>query len=160
METTGSATEPGLPGRDPVRQLAWFAGCWQFDRQITEGSAVHQVTGTAEFTDTAAKIAGSLYSLDFLESGELRLAESEEAMPVERRLTHHAAADGIDVRFADGGHYLTLDLSGGDSTANHPCKADDYLITVTIDDQDNWTELWQVTGPTKDYSAVTRYRRR
>lgn len=157
----GSAT-PGNGARrnlDAVEQLAWFAGSWRFDRELTEGPAVHHVNGTAEFVETTTTINESLYSLDFLESGELLLSGSDATVPVERRLTHHATIDDIDVRFAHGGHYLTLDLAGGECVATHPCAADTYLITVTIDGPDAWTERWRVTGPTKNYSAVTRYRR-
>lgn len=144
---------------DPVDQLRWFAGSWTFERELTEGAARHRVGGIATFTETDRRIPDSLYSLDFLESGELRLDGSEQSLPVERRLVHHATAAGIDVRFAHGGHYVTLDLAGGSCVAEHPCKADTYLITVSLDDPDTWTEHWQVTGPTKDYTATTRYRR-
>lgn len=155
--TTDDAAEDCLPARDRAGQLAWFAGAWRFEREVTEGAAVHQVRGTAEFTETTDRIAGSTYSLDFLESGELRMDGSDAAMPVQRRLTHHATPGGIEVRFAQGGHYLTLDLAGGECVAEHPCRADTYLITVTIDGPDAWTERWQVSGPTKNYSALTRY---
>lgn len=157
----GSATSVRGARRDldAVEQLAWFAGSWRFERELTEGPVVHHVSGTAKFTQAASKIDESLYSLKFLESGELLISGVTEAIPVERRLTHHATPDGIDVRFTHGGHYLTLDLSGGECVATHPCAADTYLITVTIDDPDAWTERWRVTGPTKNYSAVTLYRR-
>lgn len=144
---------------DPVDQLRWFAGGWTFERELTEGAARHRVGGIATFTETDRRIPESLYSLDFLESGELRLDGSEQSLSVERRLVHHATEAGIDVRFAHGGRYVTLDLAGGSCVAQHPCKADTYLITVYFDDPDTWTEHWQVTGPTKDYTATTRYRR-
>lgn len=145
--------------RNPVDQLRWFAGNWTFERELTEGAASHRVDGIATFTETDRHIPESLYSLDFRESGELRLDGSEQSLPVERRLVHHATAAGIDVRFAHGGRYVTLDLAGGSCVAEHPCNADTYLITVSLDDPDTWTEHWQVTGPTKDYTATTRYRR-
>jgi hypothetical protein len=41
----------------------------------------------------------------------------------------------------------------------HPCRADRYAVTVTWLTADSFTEVWQVTGPDKDYDLTSVYTR-
>ena len=64
------------------------------------------------------------------------------------------------VAFADGRPFHTLDLATGDSgPLAHACAPDDYAGRVIATGADALTIEWRVTGPAKDYTAVTHLRR-
>jgi hypothetical protein len=63
------------------------------------------------------------------------------------------------VRFADGGEFYLLDLRSGIWQAVHPCRADEYRVTVTRLGPDSFREIWQVEGRDKDYELRTTYLR-
>ncbi|WP_083956128.1 DUF6314 family protein [Tersicoccus phoenicis] len=137
--------------------LTWFAGRWAMERRLDDRRAGRActVTGTADFTATDDDDV-----LAYAEVGTLT-GDGQPSAAVERHLTlHDDGAPGVLVRFADGREYVRLELSGGYAEGVHHCAPDTYRITVRVDDDDAWTETWHVTGPAKDYTAVTRYRRR
>jgi hypothetical protein len=61
----------------------------------------------------------------------------------------------IDVSFADGHHFINLDLRDGASTDHHQCQSDGYDIMTLVRSDDLIEERWRVVGPAKDYEAVT-----
>ena len=91
--------------------------------------------------------------LEYTENGELEFGSHRG--PACRSLIYRRRPDGAaDVRFADGRDFYRLDLRSGSWQAEHPCRADQYLVTVTRLDADSFTETWQVTGPDKDYELT------
>ncbi len=96
--------------------------------------------------------------LAYDEHGELRFGSHRG--PASRSLLYRDLADGsADVRFADGREFYRLDLRSGTWSAEHPCRADQYLVTVTRLSPDSFTEAWRVSGPAKDYELTTTYTR-
>ena len=96
--------------------------------------------------------------LAYRERGELRFGSHRG--PASRCLLILDLGDGTaDVRFADGREFYRLDLRSGACQAAHPCRADQYLVTVTQLSEDSYTETWRVAGPDKDYELVTNYTR-
>lgn len=96
--------------------------------------------------------------LEYSEQGELQFGRHRR--PAGRCLLYLAVTDGsVDVRFADGREFYRLDLRSGACRAEHPCRADRYLVTVTRLSQDSFTEAWRVSGPAKDYELTTTYSR-
>lgn len=135
--------------------LPYLAGAWSFERRLDDRRAgrVYTVTGTARFRPTD----GDDGVLAYAETGQLS-GDGQPPAGVERRLTWHDEGDSrVLIRFADGREYLHLDLGSGHAEGHHPCAPDTYLVTLTVEDDDAWTETWDVTGPAKDYTAVTRY---
>ncbi|GGB22854.1 hypothetical protein GCM10011505_00060 [Tistrella bauzanensis] len=145
-----------------------LAGRWQISRAITGGS-VGQMTGIAIVT------AGGPDRLDYAESGQLALPGGP-VLDVFRRYTYRLLADGrIAIDFADGptsgARFVTLafvagaegagdGVEGGWSAADlHHCGDDLYHATMTLNLPDRFSTDIQVTGPRKDYRALTRYRR-
>ena len=57
--------------------------------------------------------------------------------------------------FADGHHFIKLDLREGSSTDHHQCANDGYDVTTLVIDDDRIEEQWRVRGPAKNYVAVT-----
>ncbi|MEH0109043.1 DUF6314 family protein [Tersicoccus sp. MR15.9] len=136
--------------------LAWFVGRWSMERRLDDRRAgrAYTVTGTALFRTT--DVDGVLA---YEETGELA-GDGQPPAPVQRQLTWHDEGGArVLLRFADGREYLHLDLSDGHADGVHPCAPDTYLSTLTVEDDDAWSETWDVTGPAKDYTALTRYRR-
>jgi hypothetical protein len=64
---------------------------------------------------------------------------------------------GIDVRFDDGRPFHTIRFTA--PADNHWCDPDTYTVTYDFDAFPNWTSVWAVKGPRKDYRMVTRYRK-
>ena len=96
--------------------------------------------------------------LAYCEHGELQLGSHRG--PASRSLLIRDLADGTaDVRFADGREFYRLDLRSGTCQAVHPCRADEYQVTVTRLSADSYTETWRVAGPAKDYELATTYSR-
>lgn len=147
----GSDT-PALPGGT----LSYLAGEWDVVRQIADhrSGQVGSFRGRASFRPPVSQPS----VLDFTEHGELRFGGHEG--PASRSLRYYGRTDGgADVRFADGREFYRLDLRGGACQAVHPCHADRYAVTVTCLSPDSFTEVWQVTGPAKDYDMTTVYTR-
>jgi hypothetical protein len=59
------------------------------------------------------------------------------------------------VSFADGHHFIELDLREGSSKGHHQCASDGYDVTTIVIDNDRIEEEWRVRGPAKNYAAVT-----
>jgi hypothetical protein len=96
--------------------------------------------------------------LSYREHGELRFGSHRG--PASRSLLYRELADGsADVRFADGREFYRLDLRSGTWSAEHPCRADHYRVTVRRLSPDSFCETWRVTGPAKDYELATTYTR-
>ncbi|GGC85135.1 hypothetical protein GCM10011512_10010 [Tersicoccus solisilvae] len=136
--------------------LRYLAGAWSFERRLDDRRAgrVYTVTGSAVFGATSEES-----TIAYAETGSLT-GDGQPPAAVERRLTWHDEGDArVLIRFADGREYLRLDFGSGHAEGNHPCAPDTYLVTLTAEDDDAWTETWDVTGPAKDYTAVTRYTR-
>lgn len=135
--------------------LEFLLGAWAIERTIDDhrdGASV-RFSGTAEVTRVPA---GAVY----LETGHLITAAGRRG-PARRALGLRALDGGaVGIDFADGRPFLDLDLSTGDALATHPCRADSYEMAFTARGADELAETWRVTGPAKDYSALTIWRRR
>jgi hypothetical protein len=136
----------------------YLSGDWTVLRQIRDhrtGQA-GSFHGTASFRPHADP--RSSRALAYAEVGELRFGGHRG--PAQRTLLILDASDGTaDVRFADGREFYRLDLRTGSCSAAHPCRADRYDVTVTRRSADLYTEIWRVTGPSKDYELHTTYTR-
>jgi hypothetical protein len=144
--------------------LGYLAGHWDVVREIADhrsGSA-GSFRGRASFRsrpESAAEPDGlDGRALELAETGELRFGARHG--PAGRSLLYYGCSDGsADVRFADGREFYRLDLRTGSCHAVHQCRADRYAVTVTWLSADSFTEVWQVTGPAKDYDLTSVYTR-
>jgi len=143
----------GMRVADP---LGFLAGHWQIDRVLVDRRA--GIRG--RFTGSAAiLLAAGGQQASYTEWGELRFGQ--HTGPAQRRLGLAARPDGsIQVRFADGRPFYVLDLRSGRCQAEHPCRADHYQLSHVVHSADLIEERWLVSGPDKDYQAITRVRRK
>jgi hypothetical protein len=145
--------------------LGYLAGDWDVVREIADHRSGNagSFRGRASFRprpETAAAEPDGLDGrvLELTEHGELRFGAHRGSAG--RSLLYYGCSDGsTDVRFADGREFYRLDLRTGSCRALHPCRADRYAVTVTWLSADSFTEVWQVTGPDKDYDLTSVYTR-
>ncbi|MEM7491698.1 MAG: DUF6314 family protein [Pseudomonadota bacterium] len=94
---------------------------------------------------------------DFVRCTEVgTLRQGARSFPASRETLWRAAGDAIDIRFADGRPFHRLDALG---LAWHDCSPDTYRLRYDFSAWPVWSVRWHVTGPRKDYRALTRYRR-
>ena len=132
----------------------YFTGSWALQRDIDDrrqGQSGHLV-GQADFTPEK-------WGLLYRESGQMTLGASvTEAF---RQYRYSFPRPGhVEIGFEDGRLLLALDLTDETATATHLCGADSYAAQVALLDETTWRATWHVTGPRKDYTLVSRYRRR
>jgi Family of unknown function (DUF6314) len=134
--------------------LGYLAGDWQLERQISDHRTGQEgvFRGQARFRPSADQV------LEYREFGDLEFGDFRG--PASRSLIYRGLSDGTaDVRFADGREFYRLDLRSGSCHAEHPCRADQYLVTVTSRSPVSFTETWRVAGPGKDYEMTATYTR-
>ncbi len=145
--------------------VGYLAGEWDVVREIADHrtGVAGSFRGRASFRPLAESAAAEPGGrdgrvLEFAEHGELRFGAHRG--PAGRRLRYYGRSDGTaEVRFADDREFYSLDLRSGGCRAVHPCRADRYAVTVTWLSADSFTEVWQVTGPAKDYDMTSVYTR-
>lgn len=136
--------------------LAYLMGGWAVERLLKSGTAGHRgtFTGEAEFSPEPGGAAAAAYH----EHGRLRWPTYDG--PAGRRLRYELTGDGVlAVRFADGRPFHTVELRGGRAAHVHPCGEDLYVGTLTVVDEDEWRQVWRVSGE-HPLEIRTRFRRR
>jgi hypothetical protein len=135
-----------------VTTLDFLLGTWRVERWIDDalGGDVGTFHGTATFVTEGSDDP----RVRFDESGVVRFGDYSGR--ASRRLFFSEGLGSlIDVSFADGHHFIDLDLREGTSKDHHQCASDGYDVTTIMIDNDRIEERWRVRGPAKDYVAVT-----
>lgn len=132
-----------------VPQLSDFKGVWQVSRRIENrlGASGH-FEGQARFT-----AAGG--ALIYREEGMLHLGGA--AMRATRGYLWRAEGGRIIVDHEGGAPFHSFDP--GRPRAEHLCPPDRYRVTYDFAGWPDWTAVWTVSGPAKDYTMTSRYRR-
>lgn len=80
--------------------------------------------------------------------------------PAQRELHYQRlTSGGVTASFADGRPFIEFDLRSGRATQGYGCGNDLYTISIEVRSPSEWQETWDVTGPSKQYSALTIYTR-
>ena len=147
-----------------VDTLEFLLGTWKVDRHFQDfrlGVEGH-FRGAASISDQELAKDGSRTSrasralLD--ESGELRFGNY--AGQARRHLEFQRLdASAVSVNFADGRHFVDLDLRKGNWRSEHLCGSDNYEIVTLVLSADSFEERWHVRGTAKRYVAVTNFAR-
>jgi Family of unknown function (DUF6314) len=132
--------------------LDFLLGSWSVERSISDSLSgdVGTFHGTATFMrddDNDARVC-------FHESGVVRFGDYS-GQANRRLFLSLGSGSVIDVSFADGHHFIDLDLREGRSSDHHQCQNDGYEVTTVVRSDDLIEERWRVVGPAKDYEAVT-----
>ncbi|RVT84604.1 trigger factor [Rhodobacteraceae bacterium CCMM004] len=131
--------------------MAGLEGRWRLSRRIDDraGDQSGRLSGTATWTRD-----GDLWRQD--EAGTLHLGA---APPLTATRSYLWRADGarVAVAFADGRPFHAFDPAR--PTARHDCAPDVYRVAYDLADPDDWTAVWEVRGPRKDYTMTSCYTR-
>jgi hypothetical protein len=140
---------PAIHPADRVFRL--LEGGWDFSRRIP---AYGRMIGAASFTRTDE--TRFLYR----ENGLLKL-EDGPVFESFRNYIYEFSQGRITVFFEDGRFFHTLDFeSESRARGIHECGFDLYRGYYEFGDQDRFRLEWAVTGPKKDYTICTDFKRR
>lgn len=144
---------------DASQWLDWLEGQWRISRRVeSENATLH---GSATFSRIADDV------LDYAEKGLLTL-HNGQTIRASRRYTFLARGESVVIEFADGPDLGKpfVELLFNPSTAGvlraadtHYCGEDTYSVTFQMSLPDAYETDIAVSGPSKSYRAITRYRR-
>lgn len=132
-----------------------FVGQWSLHRTIRDRLHGHHgaLDGQATFSQTDAT------HLTYDETGTLKL-ESGAQLEATRQYLWTFAPDLVTVRFWDGRLFHQFVPSHHAAGTDHPCGEDFYTVRYDFTSWPEWTAVWTVTGPRKDYVSTSTYRPR
>ncbi|MCK0166065.1 DUF6314 family protein [Jannaschia sp. S6380] len=132
----------------PAERLAALSGRWTTARALihADGSGA-QFLGSTIWTPEGGRMR-------CVEAGDLH--QDGRTFPARRETFWHAFSDGIAVSSSDGRPFHRI---GPDQDALHDCPPDTYRLRYDWSAWPAWSVRWRVTGPRKNYRALTRYRR-
>ncbi len=129
------------------RVLQDFAGRWRLEKEIAAaGQPPARFEGVAEWR-------GGAGGLRYEERGQLWLGAGAPMQAARRYLWTPA----LEVFFEDGRFFHRVPAAGGE--AHHHCAPDAYRVAYRFDNWPEFTAVWRVTGPRKDYVMTARYTR-
>jgi hypothetical protein len=147
------------PWSAPMRiadTLAFLLGTWDLKRSIEDHrSGMRGVfDGRAWLAATFGGSAAGPEKAHYTEAGELRFGTN--LTRASRTLVYERLGDGaVMLLFADGKPFVDLNLQSGEWGSVHHCREDLYELTTSVRSESVLQERWRVTGPSKDYVAVT-----
>lgn len=133
----------------PADRLAALSGKWQVTRVIRHtNDTTARFTGTAEWSPDGSG----------LRCDEIGLLTIGDMAPVtgNRTTLWQVQNDRLSISFADGRPFHAIG-AGPRPGATHDCAPDTYCLTYDFTLWPHWSVRWHVTGPRKDYRALTRY---
>lgn len=132
-------------------RLADFAGHWRLKKDIADILTGEAGTflGRAEFREAEG-------GLSYHEDGQFTLG-SAAPLRAERRYFWRSDGDWVAVDYPDGRPFHRF--RAADPVALHLCDPDTYEVAYGLSGWPDWTAMWTVTGPRKDYRMLCDYRR-
>jgi hypothetical protein len=142
--------------------LEFLLGSWDLTREIEDRrartSGLFEGTATLLLDASAWSSRPSSQLARYEESGELRFGA--RTTRASRSLMYERLADAsVMMHFADGRPFVDLNLHSGEWHSVHPCGDDLYEMVTTVCSERVIHERWRVTGPSKDYAALTKLTR-
>lgn len=131
--------------------LADFEGRWRLIRRIDDARA-----GLAGRLEGEALYAPGQGGLVLTETGRLYYGDGPP-LQAERRYLWREEAGGIAVFFEDERpfHWFSSDAP----ETRHDCPPDLYHVRYDFSAWPEWSAVWQVSGPRKDYVMESHYTR-
>lgn len=134
-------------------QATDFAGDWTLARTIDDRFGDQQNT-----FDGKALLHGVANTLLYQESGQMRLSTGA-VLNANRAYHWQFDQSEVIVTFSDGRDFHRFVPWGQTNGTDHPCGDDFYRVAYDFSCWPHWTATWHVTGPRKDYTMVSTYRR-
>ena len=135
------------------QSLSAFEGVWRLDRRIAHsgGQGDARLSGVARFLrsgQTLIQEETGILSIDGI---------AGPGMQAERRYLWRAEAGRIEISFEDGRPFHSFPLGVADPEAKHLCSPDRYAVQYDFSLWPEWTSVWRVTGPRKDYVMTSHF---
>ena len=129
-----------------------FAGHWHLSRRID-----HSQEPSADFNGRAvlSKAKGGLW---YREDGQLQIS-GHGPISAQRQFLWIKNPGRVMVLFDDGRPFHQIDLASTLSKDRHHCDPDIYDVEYDFTDWPDWTCVWWVKGPRKDYVMTSLYSR-
>jgi hypothetical protein len=128
-----------------------FEGRWRLDRRIEHASGQGNATFAGE-----ARFTRSGQTLIHDEAGVLTIEGAGQGMQALRRYLWRAEKGWIAISFDDGRPFHAFPVGVADPEATHLCTPDRYEVRYDFAGWPDWTAVWRVTGPRKDYVTTSR----
>ena len=128
-----------------------FAGNWDIHRRILD-----RMAGEEGNLVGSVSIRGEDAAFVYFENGILRLG-TRPPLHATRQYLWTGDGTGIDVAFHDGREFHRIDLEAPEVEARHDCAPDIYVVRYEFARWPQWTSVWTVTGPRKNYVMTTDY---
>lgn len=137
--------------------LGDFSGHWILARDITDHRAGLDMSleGQAVFSPVSLGLRCD-------ESGIMQArgqVPGQAPMQTSRRTFWCSEGPEIVVTFDDGRAFHRFTPNTPEPKATHDCPPDTYEVLYDFSNWPQWSAIWQVCGPRKDYRMVSRYRR-
>ncbi|WP_134680967.1 DUF6314 family protein [Paracoccus ravus] len=123
-----------------------FLGNWRVRRRISDAATgwISLFRGQAEITPTS-----------FFEEGTIRFRD--QTFPAERRYLLDWQPSELVIRRPDGSFFIALTPNPQQQVTHH-CGDDLYQGRFLFSGH-AWVEIWEVTGPRKNYCSISHYSR-
>lgn len=138
---------------------AYFAGRWRLTRAIKDrlGERVGAAEGEAQFRPGAANADLVCEEAVLIDYGGRRLKGEQVT------LWRFVDPEGPILHFRGGRFFCSMRFertaARWRAALIHHCGDDLYDGNAVIEGDDGWRLVWSVSGPRKDYTLDTRYRR-
>jgi len=137
----------GLPS------LAVLEGRWMLTRDIVHSD------GSKDAFEGEATFHRSGPRLIQYENGWLTSDRSAAPMKATRRYVWSASGNRVDVAFEDMRPFHSLPLGSATPGTTYLCPPDRYEVSYDFREFPNWSTVWVVEGPRKNYRMTSRFRR-
>jgi hypothetical protein len=93
------------------------------------------------------------------EYGWLTSDRSTAPMKATRRYVWSASGNRVDVAFEDMRPFHSLSLGSATPCATYLCPPDRYEVSYDFREFPDWSTVWVVEGPRKNYRMTSQFRR-
>ena len=132
-----------------------FEGDWRLERRIAQasGQGDGRLSGLARFLRSGSALIHE-------ESGTLSIdGIAGPGVRAERRYLWRTEPGWIAIHFEDGRPFHGIPLGVLEPEATHLCSPDRYTVRYDFSRWPEWTTVWRVSGPRKDYVMTSRFAR-
>ncbi|MEL6167756.1 MAG: DUF6314 family protein [Pseudomonadota bacterium] len=140
---------------DEPKTATDFLGLWDLHRLIDDFASGR----TGELVGHVAFAIDGHY-VRYGEKGRLVIPGQRDLHAERTNYWRDASEGNIEVLFQDRRPFHIIQLTAGCPSATHNCGADRYDVEYDFSAWPDWSAIWQVKGPRKDYRTTSTYRRR
>jgi len=133
-----------------INSLAALEGRWLLSRHILHGD------GRRDFFEGEVLFRRAGLRLIQDETGTMTVGNQQ--FQGQRRYIWEQAQDSLRVYFDDMRPFHSIPLGTALVETVHLCDPDRYQVAYDFSDWPNWSSVWDVEGPRKDYSMTSHMR--